>query len=253
MNLHKIRFHPIIGLVALFFAFSLLGIILSFAYQAWMGSAYNIAARVFAPVLFGAGLGGAVFGLKRLFKVTWGFLAFLCALGGCAVVYALMWEGFPLRGEVEAFAILEREIPGLAMQAIWALEAAAIALPPLYMALRRAGIYLPGYNRWAQVRLMDYGFKPFTDTELDRLAAGETEIFMKKPIDLTGLNRIHAVGLCYVDKRLTEYLAVFKANWDRQGNMEKGPLLLLAAMPIEKIEDLQGVLYEIHRESESED
>jgi hypothetical protein len=265
MNLLKQRWNPAVGLLALFFLYVLAGILLSFAYSVYMERMENLAGLAIAPVFFGAMLGGAVFGLKRFFKIVFDLPALIMIIGGSTAVYFMMWGGFPLRGEAEFLALAEWEMPEIlaeiigewelpviAMRLLGILEAAAIALPPVYMAFKRTGVYLPRPNRWADVRLMDYGFIPFTDRELDKLAVGNTDIFMRKPIDLTGLERIHGVALCYVDNRLTEYLAVFKADWNRQGYIEKGQLLLLIALTVEQIEALQAALYEIHRESENE-
>lgn len=251
------------GLAALFFLYILAGVILSFIYSFWMGHISNLAARIFAPVFFGGLMGGTVFGLKRFFKITLNIPAFPVVLVGSMAVYFLMWGEFPLRGVIELSIIDEWEMPDIVMRVLGgrdlsaivvymlgALEAAVILVPPLYMAFRRSGIYLHRYNRWANVRLLDYGFIPFSDYELDKLAVGDTGVFLHKPIDLTGLKRIHVVALCYVNNQLTEYLAVFKGDWNKQGYMEKGPLLLLTTLTVEKIEGLQGILYEIHRESE---
>ncbi|MCL2603700.1 MAG: hypothetical protein FWD90_04400 [Defluviitaleaceae bacterium] len=264
-NLNRIRWNPAVGLAALLVTYFLAGVLLSFVYAVWMGGMENLIARAVAPVFFGGLLAGAVFGIKRFFKVTLNIIALPVVIAGSAAVYFLMWGEFPLRPDAEIAFILaldEREFPDLitrvigeralsviAMRIIGALEAAVIALPPLYTAVRRAGVFLPRYNRWADLRLMDYGFIPFSDRELDKLAAGELEeVFLRKHIDLTGLKRIHAVALCYANKQLTEYLAVFKADWNKRGRIEKGPLLLLAELTVEQIEDLQGLLYEVHRE-----
>ncbi|MCL2501257.1 MAG: hypothetical protein FWE90_13120 [Defluviitaleaceae bacterium] len=267
MGIHKIRWNPAVGLAALLVLYILAGVLLSFIYSAWMEAIGNFAARIIAPVLFGALLAGAVFGIKRFFKVTWNALALLAVIAGSAAVYFLMWGEFPLRAETEIAALAsldergfpdlvmrfigERELSVIAMRMIGAVEAAVIAIPPVFMGFRRAGVFLPRYNRWADLRLMDYGFIPFSDRELDKLAMGNVEeVFLRKHIDLTGLKSIHAVALCYADNRLTEYLAVFKADWNKRGRMEKGSLLLLAVLTVEQIEDLQALLYEIHREAE---
>lgn len=208
------------------------------------------AARICAPVLLGAALGSVVFGWKRFFKVTWNIPAFAVVLLGIFVWYTIFWGAFPLRGEFEPITFMEWEAPEILMQILAALEAAVVFLPSLYIAIRPAGVYLPRYNRWAKIQLLDYGFKPFTDYELEKLSAGDTDVFQHKPIDLTGLNRIHGVALCYADKKITEYLAFFKAGWDRQGYIEKGKLLLLAPFTLDTVEELQATLYELHRESE---
>jgi hypothetical protein len=264
MKLHNIRLNPALGLAALLLSYILTGLLLSFAYSIWMGHIGNLTARIFAPVFFGGLLGGAVFGIKRLFKITLNIPAFLVVFLGSMAIYFIMWGEFPLRSGPDLTFLEDRELPDIVMRVlggrdlsvivayiIGVLEAAVIAVPPLYTALRRSGIFLQRYNRWASVRLMDYGFIPFSDPELDKLAVGDMDIFLRKPIDLTGLERIHAVALCYADNQLTEYLAVFKADWNKQGRIEKGPLLLLAVLTVEKTEDLQAVLYEIHRESEA--
>jgi hypothetical protein len=248
MQWHKYRWNPALGFAALFVLYVLAAVALGSAYQMWMERIHNLAGRLAGPVLFGCLLAGAAFGIKRAFKITWDIAAFLVTLAGSLGVYYLFWDGWPLRGDTGPVAFMDWELTGNAILILWALEAAVIALPPLYVAFRRAGVFLRRYNRWADLRLLEYGFVPFTDHELDRLALGETEAILRKPIDLTGLSRIHAIAFCYVDKELTEYIAVFKAGWDRQGGMERGALLLLTALTTEKIEALQGELYEIHRE-----
>jgi hypothetical protein len=246
MRLRRQRWNPAAGLGALLVLFVLAGVVLSFAYLFWMEYIHNLAGRLAGPVLFGAGLGGAVFGIKRFFRITLDIPAFALVFVGGALVFFLLWGGFPLRGDI-AIVVGDWILPERVIPVVGALEAAFIALPPLYAACRRAGVYLRRYDCWAGLRLMEYGFVPFSDAELDRLAMGEYKVILRKPIDLTGLERVHAVGLCYADKEITEYLAVFKASWDKQGNIEKGPLLLLTALTAEGIEDLQGGLYDIHR------
>jgi|GEM_PF-1134382 len=265
-KLPVIRWNPWLGLVALFFLYALAGIFLSLFYALWMERVMNPAGQMVAPLFFGGLLGLAVYGAKRFCMVRWDVPATVLVGLATYVVYLLMWGEFPLRGTAEAFSFWERQLPEAAMALIenWALpartmlvisvlEVLAIALPPMYMAFRRAGVFLHHYNRWAKLKVLDYGFIPFHDHELDRLAAGSAEVFIRKNIDLTGHKRIHCVALCYIDEKLTEYLAVFKAGWSRQGAIEKGSLLLLAVLPMEKISHLQDALYEIHRESEFED
>jgi len=265
MQLHKYRFKPVVGLLALFLLYVLAAVILSAVYRVWMARMENVALLIAGPGLFGLLLGAAVFGLKRFFKVVLDIPAFLVVLLGCALVYVLMWDGVPLRGVEEVLVIGELELPeiagqtltvgnwelpGIVSQIIAWLEALVIVFPPLYAAFKRAGYYLRKYNRWADVRLLEYGFVCFTTRELDRLSGGDVNIIADKTVDLTGLNRIHAIALCYVNNRATEYLAVFNAVWDRRGNIEKGALLLLVMLTTEKIDNLLDVLHERHRETE---
>jgi len=242
------------------------GIILGFFYEFFMERMANPAGRFVAPFAFGALWAGVVYGLKRLFTVRLDIPAGLAVAVGCALVYFLAWGDFPLRGPAPVFGFWERELPEAARDLIvgWDLpgrtslflglgEVLAIAVPPLVMGLRRAGVFLRPYNRWAKLKVLDYGFTPFHDHELDRLLQGDVTILLRKPIDLTGHRRIHCAALCYVDDELTEYFAVFKAGWNRQGHIEKGSLLILTAFPQDRMERLQDDLYEIHRESEFPD
>lgn len=263
---HNLRWHPVIGLVLLFVAFVLTGMLFGLIYTSLMDGFVHLAARILAPLLFGAIMAFAVYGFKWVFKVTYNIPAFFVILCGCAAVYFFMWGEFPLRGAAEFFSFESLELPELFMRIIGERELTVIfnriiavsevlvlTVPLLYIAFKPAGVFLKKYNRWAKLRIMDYGFIPFTDRELDKLAAGSMDIFVRKPIDLTGLKRIHAVALCYVDDTLTEYLAVFKADWNKRGQIEKGSRLLLAVLTVEQTEELQNLLYEIHRENYHED
>lgn len=264
-KIYAIRWNPAVALVALFFLYILAGVLLSLLYGFWMERVGNPAGRFVAPFIFGALLGCVVFGLKRFFTVRLNAPAGVVVLMGCAAVYFLMWGEFPMRGPTEVFAFWERELPEAmrdfiynwdlpvrTMQVLGVGEVLAIFVPPLVMALRRAGIFLRRYNRWAKLKVLDYGFIPFHDHELDRLVGGDVNTLLRKPIDLTGHRRIHCAALCYAGDKLTEYFTLFKASWNRQGYIEKGPLLLLTVFPMEKIAQLQDDLYEIHRESEFE-
>jgi len=240
-----------VGLGLLYVGVSLVGIVLSFLYRFAMYAQHPFGVRFFAPFVFGVVLAGAVFGLKRFFKVTWGVAALGVVAFAFLGIYFMVWNGFPLRGAFIFPPIGDWEVPEMVPRLVAYGEAAVVTLPALFYAVRSSGVYLPGDNRWARVRLLDYGFRPFTDRELEQLSVGNTALFERKPIDLTGLNSIHAVGLCYANKTLTRYLAVFNAAWNRQGYIERGRLLLLAPLQtVEAVEDLQARLYELHRESE---
>jgi hypothetical protein len=266
LRLYGIKWNPFLGLAALLVLFGAAGVLFSFFYDFLMEGLNNPAGRFVAPFLFGALLAVTVFGLKRFFTVRLDMLACLAVVLGCAAVYFLAWGEFPLRGPAPEFSFWERELPEAVRNMItdWSLpsrtayiwglgEALAIALPPVITSLRRAGVFMPRYNRWAKLKILDYGFTPFHDHELDRLAQGDVPTLLRKPIDLTGHRRIHCAALCYAGDELTEYFAVFKAAWNRQGYIEKGSLLLLTVFPADRIETLQDDLYEIHRESELAD
>jgi len=260
---YEIKWNPAVALVALFFSFVIAATILSSFYVTFMGRMANPFGQMAAPFVLGAMLGGAVYGFKRIFTMRWDTLAGGVIVLGCLTVYVLAWSGFPLRGPLEIFEFWERDMPEAMADMIYQwnlpervhraagiIEGIAIAVPPLYMAFRRAGVFMKRYNRWAKLCVLDYGFQPFHDHELDQLAAGEHEVLLRKNIDLTGHNRIHCVATCYADGDLTEYLAVFKAGWNRHGQIEHGKLLLLTLLPTERIQYIIDALYQIHRESE---
>ncbi|MCL2364382.1 MAG: hypothetical protein FWC71_06955 [Defluviitaleaceae bacterium] len=264
-RLYEIKWNPAVALVALFFSFVVVAAILSSIYVSFMGRMANPFGQMVAPFILGAALGGTVFGLKRLFTVRWDIPAGLVIVLGCLTVYVMAWNGFPLRGPLEIFEFWQRDMPEAVADMVyrWELpervhraagiiEGVAIAVPPLFMAFRRAGVFMKRHNRWAKLKVLDYGFQPFHDHELDQLAVGDSEVLLRKGIDLTGHNRIHCIATCYVDDTLTEYLAVFKAGWNRHGQIEHGSLLLLTLYTPERIQSLVDALYEIHRESEVE-
>ena len=250
MDIFNQRWHPLAGLSLFYFLFVLAGLILSVVYRFFVETSEAIITPFLAPIIMGIVLAGLVFGLKRFFKITWNIPALCVVLFAFTAVYFIMWGALPLQEALLPPTLFTWETPTIAHQIVAWLEVLVIISPALFFACQPSGVYLPNYNRWARIRLLDYGFKPFSDYELEQLSAGETDCFEHKPIDLTGLDRINGVALCYVDKKMTEYIAIFKANWNRQGYIERGKLLLLTPLTFETIELLQARLYTLHRESE---
>jgi len=134
---------------------------------------------------------------------------------------------------------------GLVLSAVWAGELFVIVVFPIMVAYASVGLYLAEQGAWVQEKLMNYGFSAFDDEELDRLASGEIDVILQKPLETRG-ETMNAVAVCYHKGEPTEFIALYKAGWDRDGTLTKGRHLMTVKLGIEKIDELDAGLQAIH-------
>ncbi|MCL2527639.1 MAG: hypothetical protein FWE42_04390 [Defluviitaleaceae bacterium] len=143
------------------------------------------------------------------------------------------------------FTINDTELNPLVVAAIWAGEALIIVLIPLMAAYSSAGLFITELNAWVEERLMNYGFTAFDDYELDRIAAGEIEAIIEKPLEARN-GAMSAIAVCYHKDEPTDFIAIYKANWDKEGVLNKGRHLMTVRLGAEKIDALDAGLQAKH-------
>ena len=134
---------------------------------------------------------------------------------------------------------------GFMLTGVWIGEFLVITIPPIMAAYATAGIYLTELNAWVQEKLMNYGFTAFDDYELDRLAAGDIQVILDKPLEARN-GPMNAVAVCYLDDEPTEFIAVYKATWDNEGVLTKGRHIMTVKLGLDKIDALDVGLQAIH-------
>ena len=134
---------------------------------------------------------------------------------------------------------------GLMLSAVWVGELLVIVVFPLMVAYASVGLYLAEQGAWVQEKLMNYGFSAFDDYELDQLASGDIDVILQKPLETQG-EAMNAVAVCYHKGEPTEFIAIYKAGWDKDGSLTKGRHIMTVKLGIEKIDTLDAGLQAIH-------
>ncbi|MCL2378500.1 MAG: hypothetical protein FWC77_05160 [Defluviitaleaceae bacterium] len=134
---------------------------------------------------------------------------------------------------------------GLMLAAVWAGELLVIAVFPIMVAYSSVGLYLAEQGAWVQEKLMNYGFSAFDDDELDQLASGDIDVILQKPLESQG-EPMHAIAVCYHKGEPTEFIAIYKAGWDRDGTLAKGRHIMTVKLGVEQIDALDAGLQAKH-------
>lgn len=134
---------------------------------------------------------------------------------------------------------------GMVLAAVWAGELIVMIVFPIMVAYASVGLYLAEQGAWVKEKLMNYGFSAFDDEELDQIAAGDTDVILQKPLETKG-EAMNAIAVCYHRSEPTEFIALYKAGWDRDGTLTKGRHIMTVKLGIEKIDTLDTKLQAIH-------
>jgi len=146
----------------------------------------------------------------------------------------------------------EYQWTGLPLAFVWFMEFFVLVMPPLMVASAASGLYLTELNAWVKERLMNYGFTAFTAQELDQIAAGDIDVILDKPLEAQG-GPMNAIAVCYHKNEPTEFVAIYKAGWDKDGTLSKGRHIMTVQLGLEKIDTLDTKLQAIHFPIDSED
>jgi len=273
------------GLIVLFVAFTPIGVALSYFYIIFQVNAHDIWANIIANFVFGLLLAATVWIIKRLMRITNDTASLIVVILGLAVIMFVMWNmWFVLMNEMlyrhrEVSALSDiglmlgetREMIfygdfmerlryfndrgtwslngnqwyGLILTAVWAGELLVIVAFPIMVAYTSVGLYLAEQGAWVQEKLMNYGFSAFDDEELDRLASGDIDVILQKPLETRG-EPMSAVAVCYYKGEPTEFIALYKASWDKDGNLTKGRHIMTVKLGVEKIDALDAGLQAVH-------
>jgi len=136
-------------------------------------------------------------------------------------------------------------ITGHMLSAVWAGELLVMIVFPLMVAYASVGLYLAEQGAWVQEKLMNYGFSAFDDEELDRIASGDIDVILQKPLEAQG-EAMNALAVCYHKGDPTDFVALYKAGWDRDGALIKGRHVMTVKLGIDKIDALDAGLQSIH-------
>jgi len=128
---------------------------------------------------------------------------------------------------------------------VWAGETLIIAVIPILAAYASAGLFINELNSWVGQRLMNYGFSAFDDYELDRIASGDIDAIIEKPLE-TRNGPMSAVAVCYLKDEPTEFIAIYNASWDKDGALSKGRHIMTVQIGADKIDALDVGLQAKH-------
>jgi len=271
-----------LGLVVLFIAFTLLGIILSFFYVIFQTSVHDIWANIIAAFVFGVVLAVIAWITKRLMKVDNDFMSVVVVLLGLAIILYLMWYMWfsvmfayldyragileAQRGVSDLGAVIsgtrglmsegasfiyflqgfnryvvmyinETALSGVLRWVVWGGETIIIVIFPIMAAYASAGLFIKELNSWVDERLMNYGFSAFDAHELDRIATGDIDTIIDKPLEARN-GPMSAVAVCYLKNEPTDFIAIYKASWDNEGNLSKGRHTMTVELGADKIDAL---------------
>jgi len=134
---------------------------------------------------------------------------------------------------------------GARLWAVWGGETLIVISIPLMLAYASAGLYIQELGAWAEERLMNYGFTAFDDHELDRIGMGDVEPILEKPLE-TRNGPMNAIAVCYHKGEATDYIAVYKAHWDKEGALGKGRHIMTVNLGADKIDALDTGLQAKH-------
>jgi len=134
---------------------------------------------------------------------------------------------------------------GPMLAVVWIGEVAIIATLPILAAYSSAGLFIAEINAWAEERLMNYGFTQFDDYELDRIASGDIDAIIDKPLESRN-GPMSAVAVCYHKNEATDFIGIYKAHWDKDGALSKGRHVMTVRLGAEKIDALDAGLQAKH-------
>jgi len=188
-------------------------------------------------------------------RYSWGFLQNPRGIRDIGVVFANTRE--MIFGD-ESFLDVLREVNsygtwtldgtqwyGLRLWAVWGAEALIILAIPLLAAYSSAGLFILELNVWVNERLMNYGFTVFEAYELDRIASGDIDVILEKPLEAKG-GPMSAVAVCYHKDESTDFIAIYNAHWDKEGVLAKGRHIMTVNLGAEKIDVLDAGLQAKH-------
>ena len=276
----------LMGLAVLFVALTPLGVVLSYFYIFFQANIHDIWINVIAVFVAGAILAVIVWIIKRLLKITNNIMSVVMTALSLAVIVYVMWNmwlvlmferfyigrDMQMLGDLGEFVALTREMifvnteamdllrrfnehgtwyinenvwSGAMLYMVWAGEMLIIVALPLLAAYAAAGLYITELGAWVNEKLMNYGFTAFDDHELDRLASGDIDAILEKPLE-TRNGPMNAVAVCYIKGEPTEFIAVYKATWDKDGGLSKGRHIMTVQLGLEKIDALDAGLQAKH-------
>ena len=134
---------------------------------------------------------------------------------------------------------------GARLWAVWGAETLILLLIPILAAYASAGLFITELNAWVEERLMNFGFTAFDDHELDRIGMGEIEPILEKPLE-TKNGPMSAIAVCYHKGEPTDFIAIYKAHWDKEGALAKGRHVMTVNLGAEKIDALDAGLQAKH-------
>ena len=143
------------------------------------------------------------------------------------------------------WAVNQNQWYGLPLGFVWFMELFILVVPALMVAYASTGLYLTELNAWVKERLMNYGFTAFEASELDLIASGDIDVILEKPLEAHG-GPMHAIAVCYHKGEPTDFVAVYKADWDKDGSLSKGRHIMTVKLGLEKIDALDAGLQAIH-------
>jgi len=276
----------LLGVILLLLIYTPLGILLSFFYVIFQTTVHHVWANIIAAFVMGCVLAAIVWLIKRLLKVTSTFMPLVIIAIGTAAILYVMWSmwfvvmfemlvlgreglgvsdfGFVL-AETRDMIFVNPEFmdflrlfnyhgtwhinynvwTGPMLAAVWVGEVAIIAIFPLLAAYAAAGLFITELNSWVEERLMNYGFSAFDDHELDRIASGDIDAIIDKPLEARN-GPMSAVAVCYLKGEATDFIAIYKASWDKEGVLSKGRHVMTVQLGAEKIDALDAGLQAKH-------
>jgi len=273
------------GLFVLFIAVTLVGIALSYFYIFFQVNAHEIWFNIVGNFVFGLALAILVWVIKRAMRITNDAMSIIVVILSLAVVVFVMWNmWFVLmnqilyqRRDVDALSDISlmlsatremigsgnfiselryynargtwrvegNQVNGLMLSAVWAGELLVMTVFAIMAAYASVGLYLAERGAWVKVKLMNYGFSAFDDSELDRIASGDIDVILQKPLETRG-EAMSAIAVCYHKGEPTEFAAVYSAGWDRDGTLAKGRHIMTVKLGAEKIDALDVGLQAVH-------
>jgi len=276
----------LLGLIMLFIIFTPLGIVLSYFYIFFQANIHYLWLNIIAVIVVGGILAAIVFIIKRIFKITNNIMSVIVVAISLAIIVFVMWnmwfvlmfERFVLERDMHVFSdlgefvSLTREMifvdpefmnflrlfneygtwhinyntwTGAMLAIVWVAELLGVVVLPLLAAYAAAGLFITELNAWVEERLMNFGFSAFDDYELDRLASGDINVILEKSLE-TRNGQMNAVAVCYHNDEPTDYIAVYRAHWDKEGALAKGRHIMTVQLGQEKIDTLDAALQAKH-------
>ena len=276
----------VLGLAVLFVALTLIGVVLSYFYIFFQANAHDIIMNIVANFAVGILLAIFVWVIKRLMRITNDVLSLIVVIISLAITIYVMWnmwvvlmiemtlrnnavdaiadlgymitstramlgdssyfiERLRFFNEHGTWSIVGNQWYGVMLLAVWAGEMLVITVFPIMAAYASVGLFLVELGAWVKEKLMNYGFAAFDDYELDKLASGDIDVILQKPLEAQG-GPVNAIAVCYHKGEPTEFIAVYKAGWDKDGALSKGRHIMTVKLGIDKIDALDAGLQAIH-------
>jgi len=284
LNLTEAK-NNVAGIAILLVAFTVSGVLASYLYVAavrLISATYVSIAGVF---VFAGMLVIVLHLLRKYFKITTNFGVFVVALAGLAVIYYSAWVfhivfkttgvnpltriptflsysfslAFGESGIVyyarflnEAGVVLGDNVySGAILGVFWFLEFLVIFAAPIIAAFMFDGVFLPEYNRWGTPRHLPYSFARFNEEDRERIRAGDIDAIIDKPLAVS--SDFSTVSVCYVDKKPTEYITLFKSSLARSGKTRHNSPVRAIRLTREEIEKMESKLARIYADYNEED